>query len=703
MMGVFALVLFITTGIARAGALSGDTPVYYNGGKRGHIEGCRRLSPEAKAAGPTMTLAEMEAKGGRLCSRCPGSELNIQRTGGGSSSSGGSSVKAAELPGNTPVYYGGGKRGHVEGCRRLSPEAIAKGPTMTLAEMQAKGAMLCSRCPGSKLNVQREAKAAAHARKMNTQFDPDPKDPKTKYGRKGWKARQARLKEPEQTYAPDTPAVCDALWMRVHEVDCPELILKEHKKVITLEQADREGWRIGENGQSGRGNCCFKGYRRKHPEKGFTKDTVGIVQTMKSGKFKWHQAGCHRFSVGPDQRIQTPAEAAADATANNVQFYMCIHCIERGPSVASVDPVKLKTMATDGSEPTPFLDPLANVEEFMGWRFFFDYSKDYKTYRATGDKSALSSLLEDARYYHKLYEEYPSAAKAKASDPEHWNYLFPMVGWSRITLQLARKYPSQVSPKEIAEAEAFLNAAVAALKPVVEGNSNLDPAMGIPQGLADDFRSRAYNRAANGIGTLATLSKALEDLQAIQDTTSYQPTIDRYRKSVEEWVKNWENMGCMYTEADGKTYFYYAYAGTGKKRADGLMLGSADDVGHYAHCVMGATLIWEATPELGVDDDFMTAIANAVYHNSTTKNGSVQAPSADRIQPLSRKEWSKGPKPKLYVFEAFRDGLIAGQNRHMDAETQQKAASLARNPNTHWGYFKALRRNRSLIHVGEKL
>ncbi len=337
----------------------------------------------------------------------------------------------------------------------------------------------------------------------------------------------------------------------------------------------------------------------------------------------------------------------------------------------------------------------------MGRRFFFDYSKDYKTYRSTGDQSARDSLLEEARYYHSICENYPTAAQAKASDPEHWNYLFPMAGWSRITLQLARKNPGQVSQEEIVEAEAFLNAFVAAVKPVVEGDSNLDPQMGIPQGLADDFRSRPYNRAANGIGTLATASKALEDLQEIRKTKAYQPTIDRYRKSVQEWVRNWENMGCMYTEADGLTYFYYAYSGTGKKRADGLMLGSADDQGHYAHCVMGATLIYESTPELGVDDDFMTAIANAIYHNSTTRNGSIQAPSADAIKPLSRKEFGL-PREKLFIYEAFRDGLILAQHR-LEDNPEKEAAKFTSSGDRIWDYFEALRKDRSLVHLGEKM
>lgn len=520
---------------------------------------------------------------------------------------------------------------------------------------------------------------------------------KKKYGRKGAKARKAWLKDfPEKEYDPNTKAYCDALWMRVHEESCPELILKEHKDVITLEQADKEGWRIGESGQSGRTRCCFQGYRRKYPEKEISEDAIGIVQIMKSGKPKWHLAGCHRFSVSPEHEVMTMKEAMN--LPNNP--YVCKHCIERGPSVTSVDPVKLKQMSPDGTDPVPFLNPLANVEAFMVRRYFFDYSPHYKAYRSTGDKGELDKLLKQARFFYNICTEYPSAAQTKASDPEHWNYVFPMAGWSRIILQLARKSPNLVSPQEIDEAEAFLKAIVATLKPVCE-EGDLDPEMGVPQKLADDFRNRPYNRAANGIGTLATISVALQDLQAIRNHQQFQPTIDRYRKCVEEWVKNWKNMGCMYTEADGKTYFYYAYSGTGEKREDGLMTGAADDVGHYSHCVMGATLIWESTPELGVDDDFMTAIANAIYHNSTTKNGSIQAPSADKIKPLSRKPWKNKPKEKLYVFEAFRDGLIEGQNRHMSDSVKQEAAELAKNPNTHWGYFKALRQNRDLIHVGE--
>jgi hypothetical protein len=83
-------------------------------------------------------------------------------------------------------------------------------------------------------------------------------------------------------------------------------------------------------------------------------------------------------------------------------------------------------------------------------------------------------------------------------------------------LQLARKDASSVTQDEIAEAENFLKAVVATLKPIYEGETNLDPEMGIPKDLADDFRNRPFNRALNGIGTLAMATAALEDLQAIQ-------------------------------------------------------------------------------------------------------------------------------------------------------------------------------------------
>ena len=55
-------------------------------------------------------------------------------------------------PGDTMVYHVEGKnRVHVLGCRRLStdPKVLATMTIMTLAEAEAKGLPLCSRCPGS--------------------------------------------------------------------------------------------------------------------------------------------------------------------------------------------------------------------------------------------------------------------------------------------------------------------------------------------------------------------------------------------------------------------------------------------------------------------------------------------------------------------------------------------------------------------------
>jgi len=284
----------------------------------------------------------------------------------------------------------------------------------------------------------------------------------------------------------------------------------------------------------------------------------------------------------------------------------------------------------------------------MGRRFFFpvgSWLSFYQAYRATGDKRFLEALNISARHYRDLCINYPEVAQLKAKDPEGIAFMYSMAASARLTLQLARKYPDQVSQQEIAQAESFLMAIVATLKPTVEGDSNLDPEMGIPQDLANDFRSRAFNRALNGIGTIAMTAAALEDLQAMRNFP-LQSQIDRYRKSIQEYYKNWKKEGCLYTEDDGRTYFYYPYSAGGKttRRPDGLLLGGADDVGHYSHSMQGVMLVHDATPELGADDDFMAAIANAVYHNSYTKNGSIQSPTADEIQPLSRKPHSPSPK-----------------------------------------------------------
>ena len=526
----------------------------------------------------------------------------------------------------------------------------------------------------------------------------------SKYGRKGERARKARLDIPEKHYDPNTIVYVDALWMRVHEADCPMLVLKEHKKTMTLEEADRAGYRIGESGQSGRHHCCFHGYRRKYPEKEITDDAIGIVEKRKNGKYKFHMAGCHRFKVSPNDKVMTLKEAKSKALPG---FYMCMHCIERGPSLTYVDAEKLAepkpAQGRSGLWP-PYVNPLAAVEEFMGRRFFFGYSGNYKRYRSTGDKSALDELRQTARYYHNICVKYPSASQLKARIPEHANYLFEMVGWSRIIMQLARKSPSSITWEEFMEAEAMLKAVIVALEPHWEGNENLDPEMGIPSKLAADFRGRAYNRNANGIGMVATAAKALEDLQALNQSQEYQPTIDRYRKCVREWINNWKKKGCLYTEADGKTYFYYKYMGTGKKRADGLMLAGADDRGHYSYSASGATLMYEAAPELGADDEFMTAIANAIYHNSTTEYGSIQCPSADRIAPSNRKPGGPaGPKGGFLTYEAWRDGLLKSLYRHQSAAAKEAAAERVRSGNNYWDYFKALRKDRSLIHLGEKI
>jgi hypothetical protein len=296
-------------------------------------------------------------------------------------------------------------------------------------------------------------------------------------------------------------------------------------------------------------------------------------------------------------------------------------------------------------------------------------------------------------------------AQLKAEDPEGMAFMYSMAVSARLTLQLARQHPDQVSQEALEEAESFLEAIVSTLKPICEGSENLDPAMGIPKPLADDFRQRAFNRALNGIGTLAMTTAALEDLQAIREMHDYQPQIDRYQTCIAEYFKNWKGVGSFSIEEDGRKYFYYPYAATAEGRmVDGVKLFGSDDQGHFSHSLQGVLLVHDATPELGADVDFMTAIANSVYHNSYTNYGSIQSPSADAIKPLNRKPFG-APRDRFYLLEAFREGVIEGQNSKLSESKKAERNSdySSRLKTLHAQYLKMLRRNPSLVHLGEVL
>lgn len=729
---------FITTQLSALGAASDDTIVYWNGtGKRVHVEGCPRLTTDADelAKLQKMTLAEAEAKSLPACSRCPGSELNTQREAAKSGSAGAPTAPkaATDFPPDTKVQWDGGKRGHIQGCRRASTDPADF--NKTLAEMRAADAQLCSRCPGSKLNVNLEAASnkKSSSKKMS----------------RGEKARAARLKISPVEYDPNTKVYIDALWFRAHAEDCPELILKEHKKTMTLEDADKAGARIGESGQSGRTNCCFIGYRRKHPEKTISEDT--IVSGNDSTRNYRHLAGCHRYWPASDHERRPLKEWLADG------FKFCPHCIERGPSVVTVSeeewqklPSSEGFVAPEGWEPKPFstdqlpsqaeleiliqetlsnssgiqelqfTDPVATVENFMTMRFFFpvgQWLKLYKVYRSTGDPRIYDLLLESARHYQKLSEDYPSAAQLKASDPEGLAYMYTMAMCSRITLQKALKNPGSVSEEELQEVTEFLKTMVSVLKPTYEGNDNLDPDMGIPQPVADDFRSRAYNRALNGIGTIATLSAALEDFQVLRRTDALQPTIDRYHKTVREYVKNWFSES-YFSEFDGKKHFYYPYNSGIIRQVNGEpIFKRPEDSGHYSHAMQGAMLVYESMPESGIDDEFMTAVANAMYHNATTKikrdgkmvlSGYIESPIMSKARPYGDNKSKHGKfspaRDRFYMFQAFRDDLIDGlcdsmseeEKVEVNSEYEKRLATL------HAHYLAALRDDPSLIYLEEK-
>jgi hypothetical protein len=564
---------------------------------------------------------------------------------------------------------------------------------------------------------------------------------------RGERARADRLKLPEVEYGPNTIVYLDALWYRAHAEDCTALILEEHKQTMTLEEADKAGYRIGESGQSGRTNCCFIGYRAKYPLKEIPDDA--LLAGSDNPRHGRSYPGCHRRQMDGSFTRKTKEEWVEEG------FKICDHCIERGPSFATISDENWEKLPTgepyvapegwvhkpyspdqlpsdkeieiliqqtlDGGaaiQELPFDNPVAAVEQFSMMRFFFpvhQWLQLYKVYRATGDPRVYDLLLESARHYNKLSKEYLPAAQRKASDPEGLPYMYTMAMCARITLQKAQEDPDSVTKEEIAQADDFLKTMVSVLKPTYEGNDNLDPEMGIPQPVADDFRSRAFNRAMNGIGTLATITVALEDLQEIKNTQEYQPTIDRYRKTVGEYIDNWFDEG-HFSEFDGKTHFYYPYnAGVIREVEGDVIFNRPEDAGHYSHTMQGALLVYEAMPEVGIDDDFMTAVANALYHNATTKikrdgkmvlSGHVESPIMSRERPYGSDKGSHQYSPtreRFYMLQAFRDDMIdglsnplnEGEKDERNSEYEKRLATL------HAQYLKALRADRSVVYLGQ--
>ena len=687
---------------------AGDAKVYWDGGKRGHIDGCSRLPKDSAelAKMKTATYAEMKAGGALLCSKCPGSTT---------AGKGGAEKETSEPADDTKVYWDGGKRGHVDGCRRLpqDPAELAKMKTSTYGEMKKGGALLCSRCPGS--TTAGKGNSGGGKKTSREKREPD---------------------VPAVEYDPNTKVYADALWLRVHAEDCPSLILKDEKKTMTLEEADKAGYRIGESGQSGRENCCLVGYRRKHPDRKLTDETI-LAGNDEQRNFK-HIPGCHRYWPESSHRRRPLKDWVADG------FKVCPHCIERGPATATVSDEEWAKLGSDqpfvapeGWEPKPFpidqlppqkeveiliretlaktngiqelqfTDPVATAENFTNMRFFFpvgNWLHFYKAYRSTGDQRLLDKLLVSARHYNKLAREFPSVAQQKASDPEGMPFMYSMAATARITLQLARKGSDAVTKEDVAEAEEFLTTMLSVLKPTCEGDSGLDPEMGIPKALADDFRTRAFNRALNGIGTLGMMTAALEDLQVLKNTKEYQPRIDRYRKVIAEYIKHWKHMGDL-SEYEGDQYFSYAYsAKSGSSMKGGVkLLQGPEDQGHYSHSLQGAYVLYESVPELGIDDAFMTAIANAVHFNSRTRSGSIQSPQAEAIRPYSRHPYGSA-RDRFYLLEAFKDGVIDGQSDKLNEDKKAAANSEydKRLATLHAHYMKALRKDPGLVYLGEK-
>ncbi len=172
-------------------------------------------------------------------------------------------LRAAEKPpGDTVVYHMEGKnRVHVAQCRRLpkDPAERAKYKTMTLAEAEAKGLPLCSKCPGSDTPGKDKDKKDKDAGKFDSWVNP-PRD-----------------EAQRETFKPDARA--------------PLVALGSDGKLVYKPYTDK-GDRVLDWSQCG--------YRRSETPI----PHVPVVETLEPLAAEARQVGTMKYSVGPDSRAR---------------------------------------------------------------------------------------------------------------------------------------------------------------------------------------------------------------------------------------------------------------------------------------------------------------------------------------------------------------------------------------------------------------
>lgn len=515
----------------------------------------------------------------------------------------------------------------------------------------------------------------------------------------------------DKTFDPNMKVYLDPVYYQAHHPDCiSNGPLKQYEKTMTLAEADKAGvWLEASPGRYD--NCnCLGGYQRKHPLKPIPDDTYVIISSKK--KWTTHGPGCHRLGVGFSIGNRRTIKEAKEQGYDNLGYYCCKTRWTHA-TISEEDWKKLPMEHAPGL--LPFTDPAARGKLFLNYRYFFNSSGPLGKYRGTGDEKYRVELLDRARVMNEFSLEVPGIAQHKARDPEGLNYMCDMAAYARVTLQLARKQPGAVSKDEIEEAETFLKTMLMVLEPTWEAKDDLHPEVGLPNKVVHEFVARAFNRAMNGYGTLAVMTAALEDLQALKKTTEYQPQIDRYRKVVREYIKHFKSRGHFCSKFNGKTHFYYAYASRDEEEnpriVDGCkILGRPEDNGHFRYTVLGLTSIYESSRDLGVDDEFLTAVANSLYHNAAVavkeygkaRAGLIQCPIGYQAgrKSMKGKNFSNGPTRDAY----YRLYSFVDEADYLDVWSGKKGISVkqAGDEALYGQYLKELRKDPTLLYLGEK-
>ncbi|MEM7143615.1 MAG: hypothetical protein AAF591_00680 [Verrucomicrobiota bacterium] len=333
-------------------------------------------------------------------------------------------------------------------------------------------------------------------------------------------------------------------------------------------------------------------------------------------------------------------------------------------------------------------------------------TKYYRLYRLSGDPYYLDQIVKYAEGIDWLLANRPQQLiplerrSQPLSDPvaviphepialaNFWAH----ANAARLLLECARSEELDPSHPSVQKARQFLATAVKYMASQITADyQDLSPKRGedpvpfepgaktlalqekftLPNRAAQIIEYTPWNQTFFYFATLAASCRALEDLQAIEGGSRYQPTIDLYRNIVRAGIWNLEDENICVVR-DGVPYFFHMHTPLRDKEPKtrlGFPMFGAEDASHSGSGAWNLPYIWECGEDFGVSPALLAGYTNALVATlddpaTTHKNGKAwprqHLDSPWYLAASGRENHPyKGTKGRYYTMAAFAPEIVA--------------------------------------------